>query len=178
MGDEEKIDDIEEEEGSGGAAAAPAKSVNASKIIKILIWIVAAVVGFIVVVIVSYQVAKYVQNKSYQQAQDVIVAPPPPPLANFAIDPFTVTTNDEEPHFAKITLSLGYEDNIALNTELVQRKTQIRHLINIILRGKRFEDIDSIEDTISLSEEIKAQVNVILISGKVKEVYFTEFVVN
>ncbi|MBN1500404.1 MAG: flagellar basal body-associated FliL family protein [Spirochaetes bacterium] len=176
MGDEEKINDIEDDESSG--AAAPAKSVNASKIIKILIWVVAAVVGFILVVIVSYQVARYVQNKSYQQAQDVIVAPPPPPLAHFDIDSFTVTTNDEEPHFAKITLSLGYEDNIALNTELIQRRIQIRHLINIILRGKKFEDINSIEDTISLSEEIKAQVNVILIAGKVKEVYFTEFVVN
>jgi flagellar basal body-associated protein FliL len=38
--------------------------------------------------------------------------------------------------------------------------------------------MDSVEDIVNLSEEIKAHVNVILIAGKIKEVYFKEFVVN
>jgi flagellar basal body-associated protein FliL len=38
--------------------------------------------------------------------------------------------------------------------------------------------MDSVEEIINLSEEIKAHINVILIAGKIKEVYFKEIVVN
>lgn len=175
MGDEERMDDIEEE---GGAAVESGGSTDASKIIKILIWVVGGVVGTILIVIISYLVAQYVQEKSYVQQQDIVVAPPPAPYAHFDLESFSVTTKDAEPHFAKLKVSLAYEDSVELNTELVKRRVQIRHLINIILRGKKYEDLDSVEDSIALSEEIKAQVNVVLISGKIKEVYFSEFVVN
>lgn len=175
MGDEERMDEMEEE---GSAAADAGGSTDASKIIKILIWVVGGIFGVILIIGISYFVAQYVQEKSYQREQDIVVAPPPAPLAHFDLESFSVTTKDAEPHFAKLTVSLGYEDSIELNTELVKRRVQIRHLINIILRGKRYEDLDSVEDSIALSEEIKAQVNVVLISGKIKEVYFSEFVVN
>ena len=54
----------------------------------------------------------------------------------------------------------------------------IQHIINIILQGKKYEDLNTVSDTVALAEEIKAHVNVILITGKVKEVYFKELVVN
>jgi len=60
----------------------------------------------------------------------------------------------------------------------VQRTVQIQHIINIILRSKSYEEMDSVEEIIGLSEEIKAHINVILIAGKIKEVYFKEIVVN
>ena len=43
---------------------------------------------------------------------------------------------------------------------------------------KKYEDLDSVSDAVALAEEIKAHINVILISGKIKEVYFKELVVN
>ena len=75
-------------------------------------------------------------------------------------------------------ISLAYEANMELNTELVKRRDQIQHIVNIILQGKKYEDLDQVSDTVALAEEIKAHINVILISGKIKEVYFKELMVN
>lgn len=183
MGDEERMDDIEDEgavsdvePGAGGGGGGGSSDV--SKIIKILIYIVGGILVVFLVVGISFLVSKYVQEKSYQQEQDIVVAPPPPPLARFELPSFAVTTKDEEPHFAKITVVLAYEDNIELNTELVKRTAQIQHTINLILRGKFFSDLKTLEGSIELAEDIKAHINSVLITGKVKEIYFTEFVVN
>jgi len=75
-------------------------------------------------------------------------------------------------------VSLAYEHSVELNSELVKRRDQIQHIVNIILQGKKYEDMDSVSDAVALAEEIKAHINVVLISGKVTEVYFKEFVVN
>ena len=65
-----------------------------------------------------------------------------------------------------------------MNAELVKRTVQIRHIINIVLSGKQYNELNSVEDKINLAEEIKAHINMILIAGKVKEVYFREILVN
>lgn len=178
MGDEERVgvDELEEEEGA--KAEEPGARADVSKIVKILIYVAGAVLLVFLMIGISYLVTKYVQEKKYEREQDVIVAPPPPPLAHFDIPSFSITTKDAEPHFGKITVSLGYENNPELNAEFVQRTVQIQHIINIILRSKKYEDMDSVEDIIGLSEEIKAHINTILVAGKVKEVYFKEFVIN
>ena len=46
---------------------------------------------------------------------------------------------------------------------LAERIPQFQHIINVLLSGKRFEDLDSAEKKINLSEEIKAHLNVILL---------------
>jgi flagellar basal body-associated protein FliL len=183
MGDEEKIEEMDSEEGAAGEAkegAGESAGANTalSRIIKILIYVVGGILAIFLIIGISYLVSKYVQERSYQKEQDIVVAPPPPPLAHYDLPTFQTTTSDAEPHFAKITLSLGFEDNPELLGELIARTVQIQHMVNIILRGKKFEELDTVEDSVALSEEIKAHVNVILIAGKVKEVYFKDFVVN
>jgi flagellar FliL protein len=181
MGDEEKIvDNIEDEQEEEKEAKPDKIDVRAatSKIIKILLYVVGAVLIVFMVIGISYLVSKYVQEQKYSREQDIVVAPPPPPLAHYDLPSFSVTTKDAEPHFAKISVSLGYETNVELNSELGSRSVQIQHIINILLRSKSFDDLATVEGTINLAEEIKAHINVILISGKVKEVYFKEFVVN
>ncbi len=179
MGEEERADLLEEgEEEEGVEVPAVVEGADTSKIIKILLYVVGVILLIFIVFGISYLVSTYVQERRYEREQDVVVAPPPPPLSHFDLPSFSVTTKDIEPHFAKITVSLGYEENVGLNAELVKRTVQIQHIINIILRGKKYEDLDSVEDTVNLSEEIKAHINVILVSGKIREVYFREFVVN
>ncbi len=177
MGDDERVsvDEIEEEEGGRSEEAAAGSRADVSKIVKILLYF-----GRYsdLPMIASYLVTKYMQEKKYESEQDIVVAPPPAPLAHFDLPAFSTTTKDPEPHFAKITVSLGYESNPEINQELVQRTVQIQHIINIILRSKSYEEMDSVEEIINLSEEIKAHINVILIAGKIKEVYFKEIVVN
>jgi flagellar basal body-associated protein FliL len=47
-----------------------------------------------------------------------------------------------------------------------------------LLSGKKYDELRSVEDKVGLAEEIKSHLNVLLIAGKIKEVYFKEFIVN
>ena len=177
MGDDEgMVDDIEEE--GVDSLVDESVSTSPSKIIKILFYVVGAIVLFFVIIAVSYFVTKSVQEKKYDREQAIVVAPPPPPLAHYDLPSFSVTTRDAEPHFVKVTISLGYEENIALNAELVKRNPQFQHIINIMLSGKKHEDLNSTEEKINLAYEIKSHINAILVYGKIKEVYFREIVIN
>jgi flagellar basal body-associated protein FliL len=178
MGDEERDDIIDEEESGGGIEEAGGGSAAASKLVKILLYVAGGILLIIMVTGISFLVSKNVQEGSYEKAQDIVAAPPPPPLHTFELPAFSKTTADAEPHFVKMQISLAYEMSVELNNELVRRKDEIQHIINILLQGKRYEDLDSVSDAVELAEEIKAHINIRLISGKVKEIYFKEFVVN
>lgn len=112
------------------------------------------------------------------QAEDIIAAGPPDPLSTFELPPFITTLADEEPRFLKMTIVLGYEDSPELKKELTQRKQEIRHIINILLQNKKYADLDTVSDAIDFSEEIKSHINSRLMSGKIKEIYFKEFIIN
>ena len=176
MGEEEREDIMEDEEVS--AEETPSGSVETSKIVKILLYVAGGILLVVLVTGISYIVSKNVQESAYEKRQDIIAAPPPMPLHSYDLQPFSKTTADAEPHFVKMEIALGYEHTIELNNELVKRNDQIRHIINIILQGKRYEDLDSVTDAVALAEEIKAHINMILINGKIKEVYFKDLVVN
>lgn len=182
MGEDEKDEIIEaedeEEEGEAAKEEETGRRFGASKLIKILLYVAGGVLLIVLVTGISYLVSKYVQESGYQKRQDIVAAPPPAPLASYELPDITKTTADVEPHFIKVKMSLAYESNAELNNELTQRRDQIQHIVNIILQGKKYEDLNSVSDTVGLAEEIKAHVNVILISGKIKEVYFKELVVN
>jgi flagellar FliL protein len=54
----------------------------------------------------------------------------------------------------------------------------MQNIINLIISKKNKEELKTIADQLDLREEIKAHINHILTNGKVKEVYFREFIVN
>jgi len=112
------------------------------------------------------------------QAQDIIVVPPPEPLAVYELPSFSKTITGEQPHFIKMTISLAYEADSVFKSELEARGDELQAIINLLLRGKKYKELDSVNGAITLSEEIKAHINMRLINGKIKEVYFKEFVVN
>lgn len=61
--------------------------------------------------------------------------------------------------------------------EIEQRLPQVRDAILTILSTKAFEDIRSLEGKHQLRAEIAATINLLLVSGEVTNIYFTEFVV-
>lgn len=177
MGDEERDDLIDEEE-EGGKPSEPQSSAGKSKLLRILLFVAGGILFIVIVLGISYWVAKSVQESGYQKRQDIIAAPPPDPLNTYELPDISKTTSDEEPHFVKLKLSLAYEPNAELQNELVRRKDQILHIVNILLQGKKYEELKTVEDSIALAEEIKAHINMILVSGKIKEVYFKDYIVN
>ncbi|MDH5717865.1 MAG: flagellar basal body-associated FliL family protein [Spirochaetia bacterium] len=176
MGDEEILDDEEEQEEIIGTPSA-----GRSKIVTILLWVAGAVVSLLLMVLISYLVASKVKQEAYREQQDIVIAPAPPPLASYPFSKeFRVNTADvDEPHFIQVSIAFGYDgENKKLETELVQRQTQMMHIINIILGGKRKEDLASPLQKLNLADEIKSQINMILSEGKIEEVYFKELVVS
>ena len=131
-----------------------------------------------ITLLAEYFASKSVQASSHAMRQDIVSAPPPPSLQVFELPPFSKNTADLEPRFLKMTIALGYDSNLQLSSELTTRREDIQHIINLILDGKSFEDLNSTARTLNLAEEIKANINISLTAGKIKEVYFTEFVLN
>ncbi len=78
---------------------------------------------------------------------------------------------------AKVNMELAVEsENVA--TEIDQRRAQVRDIIIILLSGKSYDQVANKEGKDQLKEQIKDTVNAFLTKGKIKEVYFTEFIYN
>lgn len=82
---------------------------------------------------------------------------------------------------AKVNMELELKENEAegkVATEIEQRKAQIRDIIIIILSSKSYEEVSSREGKDNLRTEIKDTINSFLTTGKISNVFFTEFIYN
>jgi flagellar FliL protein len=76
---------------------------------------------------------------------------------------------------AKVNIELELAgDNVQV--EIEQRKAQVRDIIIIILSGKTYDQVSSKDGKDQLRDEIKDTVNAFLTKGKIKNVFFTEFI--
>jgi flagellar protein FliL len=75
---------------------------------------------------------------------------------------------------AKVELELDSEPTTA---ELNKRLPQIRDSILTLLSSKSNEDINTLEGKFQLRAEIMTSINQYLKTGKVKNVYFTDFII-
>lgn len=94
-----------------------------------------------------------------------------------SLEPFVVNIADRErDRFLKLKtdIELSSED---VGSELEQRMPQIRDLIISLLGAKSFDEVRSIEGKNFLREEMLLRINSLLVTGKAKAIYFTEFVV-
>ncbi len=78
---------------------------------------------------------------------------------------------------AKINMELEL-DGAPVQEEIDKRKPQIRDIIILLLSGKTFEQVSTREGKDGLRDEIRDTVNTFLTKGKIKRVYFTEFIFN
>ncbi|MBX3039453.1 MAG: flagellar basal body-associated FliL family protein [Bdellovibrionaceae bacterium] len=62
--------------------------------------------------------------------------------------------------------------------EIEKRKAQIRDIIIITLSAKTYDEVSTREGKDALRNEIKDTVNNFLTTGKIKNVFFTEFITN
>lgn len=78
---------------------------------------------------------------------------------------------------AKVNMELEIKGE-AVAGEIEKRKAQVRDIIIIILSSKTYEEVSSREGKDNLRTEIKDTINSFLTSGKITNVFFTEFIYN
>ena len=95
----------------------------------------------------------------------------------FPLKSFIVNLQEREgERYLKVTIELELE-NDTLTEELTKRTPQVQDTVIALLSSKSYEEISSLSGKQVLKAEIKARVNRVLTSGRIRRVYFTEFVV-
>lgn len=129
----------------------------------------------------------YLQIFSENSAADrsVSVRKPTPPQARqeaelkvmLPVRPFIVNlARSGGKRFLKVTLTLEL-NSPEVNAEVNENMSKIVDSILLLLSSKAFEDVYSVQGKFKLKDEITTRVNRFLVSGHVKDVYFTEFVI-
>jgi flagellar FliL protein len=77
----------------------------------------------------------------------------------------------------KINMELEV-DGGKVEEEIEKRKPQIRDIIIILLSSKTYDQVTTKEGKEFLRDEVRDTVNSFLVKGKIKRVYFTDFIVN
>ena len=79
-------------------------------------------------------------------------------------------------HYVKASLTLELT-NPTVKDEITKRMPQIRDAILLLVGNKTFEELQDLEGKKQLKAEIMSKLNGILQTGKIKAIFFTEFVV-
>jgi len=176
---EETIEDIEgTEEEEAIEAGGPKRKLLGPTMIRTLIYVAAALILIIVSGTIAYVVAKRVGRAPATEKTSEEYREKAKPLAYFAMESFSINTSDtDEPHFVKLTISLGYEmGKTDLQTELNLRRPQLRDIVISIVGAKRYSDLNTQDKREQLKEEIKNKINNVLKNGEIRDVAITEFV--
>jgi flagellar protein FliL len=97
------------------------------------------------------------------------------PMVN--IDPFIVNiADDQESRYLKAAITLEV-DTPEATMEITARMPQIKDAILLLIGNKTFGELNDLQGKIQLRAELINKVNSILLNGKVKRIYFTDFVV-
>lgn len=97
--------------------------------------------------------------------------------STYGLDTFVVNINDRDrDRYLKMKAELELEKP-ELAQEMDARLPQIRDLIISLLGNKSFDDIRTIEGKNFLREELLLRINSLLVTGEVRRIFFTEFVV-
>ncbi|MGW8195897.1 MAG: flagellar basal body-associated FliL family protein, partial [Desulforhopalus sp.] len=75
---------------------------------------------------------------------------------------------------ASLTVEMTNEN---AKTEVADRMPQVRDTVLMLIGNKTYEELQDLQGKKQLKAELKSNVNAFLQTGKVKSVYFTNFVV-
>jgi flagellar protein FliL len=97
-----------------------------------------------------------------------------------ALDQFTVnlsTPGGSAPKFVRVNIALEVA-NEESKGEVAQKMPQVRNSIIDLFNSKRPADLGTTEGREMIKKEIKEALNGFMVSGKVKDVFFTNFAVS
>jgi flagellar FliL protein len=84
--------------------------------------------------------------------------------------------SEDAPHYVKASLSLEL-DKATTQEEVNKRMPQIRDAILLLIGNKTFEELQDLQGKNQVKAEMKSKINSFLKTGKIKNVYLTDFVV-
>ena len=97
------------------------------------------------------------------------------PMVN--IDTFIVNIiDDEESRYLKASITVEVNTPEA-TMEIAERMPQIKDAILLLVGNKTYGELKDLQGKIQLRAELLNKINSVLVNGKVKRIYFTDFVV-
>lgn len=94
-----------------------------------------------------------------------------------SMDSFIVNImDDQESRYLKATITIEVDGEEA-SMEITQRMPQVKDAVLLLLGSKTFGEISDLQGKLQLRAELINEINRILLKGKVKRIYFTDFVV-
>lgn len=95
----------------------------------------------------------------------------------FAMKTFVVNLNDPGgKRYLKTNIELEYITE-EMGEEMEHRLPQLRDLILLLLSSKSLDDVQTVDGKIALRRELIQRINQVLTTGKIRNLYFTEFVI-
>ena len=126
------------------------------------------------------EVKKEGEGEGEAESEDVDTIPIPEFEGGIivSLDHFIVNIKDEsgEIRYLKIEIKLEL-GNYEMQREVENKDPKIRDSIVTILTNKSVADVSDTKGKFKLKEEIRARINTFMTLGKVKEVYFTDFII-
>jgi flagellar FliL protein len=157
---------------------------------KFPLWVIILVASQVVLVIAAVVIFKMMGSASHaekeagpsvaEQKVDPAKVSDPKALMGpqYELASFIVNLIDDGrgPRYLKVEIKFELEAE-ALKAELDSRISQIRDELLTLLSSKRQTDVETSDGKRILKDEIFTRVNKVLVTGRIKRVYFTEFVV-
>ncbi len=166
-------------------AAAPSSGGNQQ---KPLLFIILAVVNMVIVAVVGFMLyagkKKEAAQPSVEQVTTDLEASEKKDFVGKVVPMETFIVNlagSKGRRVAKVNMELELRESEGegkIAAEIEQRKAQIRDIIIIILSSKTYEEVSSREGKDNLRSEIKDTINSFITTGKISNVFFTEFIYN
>jgi flagellar FliL protein len=155
---------------------------------KIPLWLIIFLASQVVIVIAATIVLKMMSSHSAsdkeagpsvaEQKVDPTKVTDPKTLMGpqYELQPFIVNLIDDGrgPRYLKVEIKFELEAE-GVKGELDSRISQIRDELLTLLSSKRQTDVETSDGKRILKDEIFTRVNKILVTGRIKRVYFTEF---
>ncbi len=160
------------------AAPAPRNSLMNLLLVLVLV-LVAGVGGYFAQELITGNSQSVAPSPSMQTQPAASAQSPVAPAVGVMIplEPFMVNlARTKGSRILKVTVTLEL-NNPAVQPEVEDNRQKIMDSILVLLSSKTFEDVYSIQGKFKLKDEITTRVNRFLAMGHVKEVYFSEFLI-
>lgn len=118
------------------------------------------------------QQTQKIRKNGSQRSENLITIGPMYPMDQFVVNLLSESGN----RFLKTSLDIELSDE-NLASEMDVKKSAIRDIIIRTLSSKTFEEVSTLKGKEKLKDEMVERLNMVLADGQVRNIFFTDFVV-